>query len=595
MSEENKILVIRQMPEIQVVFKVILDWMKNHCPKNHTSEIVSLWHQQQLPSAEAMGSMLKAFHFIKDSRLMPWIFSDFFDNFGCAEPILVDSGHFRIVVPPELRVAYKKSKEFKNLDFEIPWPFDSKENFFMEGSAAPHRDIDRPHHTYQINTWFPLQDLNPAEVLQFFPEARYDFEEKLKEKTQAEIYENYEVYAPKLEFTPDPKTFGFGKPLQIPMKAGDMLIFNCQDPHCSPFQKPGHVRINGELRFATRCYDDNSSFRRTFWNLNNFVRTERPEGEPLPEWAEFFALPSDLQRTTKNSQRPNSLELSCAQVYFNKLFPSLVEACAATDIRAPVPPNPTLDHQDILSITSKLTSFPYADDRQLCVAKYLATNGILDESKTVLLRGIEESTSYFWLLEFAFVAIQNCWISLAESALEKVILLGNNMALDLLPFSNLGVPKGPINSLTPKAAKEAASDLLVSLDTILEEKTNGLNFVARRDPRLFLQISLMKENEQGFSLYKLGSYYVAVLAKEPFSAAKITKGECGPVYFAESPEQLRVQLPNESENPDGSATTKITSTGPSPQFSKGQKLMFAEWRIHLVKMLTKGKQFLFNR
>ena len=233
-----------------------------------------------------------------------------------------------------------------------------------------------------------------------------------------------------------------------------------------------------------------------------------------------------------------------------------MEACAATDIRAPVARNPTLDDQEILSITSKLTSFRYADDRQLCVAKYLATNGLLAESKTVLLRGIDESTSNFWLLEFAFVAIQNCWILLAESALEKVILLGNNMTLDFLPFSNLGIPKAPINSLTPNAAKEAASDLLISLDTVLEERANGLNFSARRDPRLFLQVSLMKENEQGFSLYKLGSYYCAVLAKEPFSAAKITRGECGPVYFAESPEQLQVQLPSGSENPDGLVTTK---------------------------------------
>ena len=65
-------------------------------------------------------------------------------------------------------------------DWNYLSPYDSAEPIFTRGSAMPHRDFSRPHYGFQINLWFPLTDLAENELLMFFPEAYYNYKERIE-------------------------------------------------------------------------------------------------------------------------------------------------------------------------------------------------------------------------------------------------------------------------------------------------------------------------------------------------------------------------------------------------------------------------------
>jgi ectoine hydroxylase-related dioxygenase (phytanoyl-CoA dioxygenase family) len=100
------------------------------------------------------------------------------------------------------------------------------------GTGNPHRDIDGPHYTFQMNFWFPLHRVEEGSSLLLFPD----------------IYTKDVLYQQQPANPRDPDSWGYGKPVCRAMDPGDIVLFHSQHFHASPTRNPTADRLTVELR-----------------------------------------------------------------------------------------------------------------------------------------------------------------------------------------------------------------------------------------------------------------------------------------------------------------------------------------------------------
>ncbi|MGH9651656.1 MAG: hypothetical protein ACRD3I_14470, partial [Terriglobales bacterium] len=335
----------------------------------------------KVPSLELLSVFYRVLQHLRDSRFVGCLFSDFLGRLGLPAPVLVDAGYFRIMVPHHYRAARDRPDLFDPDEFGPADPYETEQMLQDAKWGNAHRDIDARHYHFQVNLWFPLHDVSEEQTLILFPEAyRRDVSQ-------------YEA----LPGPENPGGWGFGQPLQVPLRLGDVLIFHSQQVHASPSQAQDRNRLTVELRAAAACIDDNGRvYRRSFWRLGNF--------RPYNEQAGSLALRAG-QLAQPVPDQP-SLEYALAGAAGHAVVHRLFRRahCSLTagylhrhdDV---LDDAISLGAQDWKSIVDRLKEFPCGEDLWLLVARLLLRQRQPQLAAEVLNKVYGETSSYFWALE----------------------------------------------------------------------------------------------------------------------------------------------------------------------------------------------------
>lgn len=180
----------------------------------------------------------------------------------------IEKGMLRIFFNDDLnkKSIEISSQNFNNANYQGIYP----ENLITNVNALPHRDLNRPHYSQQFNFWFSFFDLKKEDSLIFFPEV---FKKNIMPSINSENF--YDTNKDNLRIQREVMIknydqFRLGKNYSCELNAGDLLLFNSEQFHCSPLTKKN--RISGEIRFAINCFDKNNHYRKqAFFNISNLL------------------------------------------------------------------------------------------------------------------------------------------------------------------------------------------------------------------------------------------------------------------------------------------------------------------------------------
>jgi hypothetical protein len=446
-------------------------------------------------------------------------------------------------------------------DVYNPPPHDGTEPIFTRGSAMPHRDLSHPHYAFQINLWFPLIDLAENESLMFFPEAYYDYRERvelLSGSSSRGFEDDVRTVGARIAANPNPSEWGFGEPATRKLAFGDVYMFYCQQVHGSPVRGADTLRLSIELRAAGHSMDDNTGYRRTFSNINNFLPTNEVAFDTGIKRADLIAdLTSDFSGRTNNAfARPADVD-TCAQFYLNALFPTPLAARRAKEIGQPVD---TFDlglqvSRNLLDeIAKRCDGFPFAEDRYFVLARLFLRRAEYDAAADLIRKASEQSVSYFWQLHFTHLAVRAHCKELARATLERCRLLAEQTTIDEFPFAPaLNIPPGSIIAILPEHALKAVAAMSRGIE--LQPSHNyGPDEWYRLDPRLFHPHNYLIRRHEYADFRRAGTLFLAIPTGQSFVAKDIVEGKIAPVCFGESIEELEYEYTKNREAFNGVAT-----------------------------------------
>ncbi|NQU65636.1 MAG: hypothetical protein HQ517_15320, partial [SAR324 cluster bacterium] len=255
------IFVIRNLGEIHTLRESLLDLAAQKGPDAVSGSLQAFLSNGDLPDETSMAAFVQALNTSAACRFVPSLMADFVQQCGFPEPLMLESGVHRVVLPAAYREKLLNRRDlFAETDFKRKIPSGQPETFLPLWSS-PHRDLNRPHYTFMANLWFPLHDLDAEESLIFFPSVYHELV-KTNYRSRPEVGVGGSL---------DPEEWGLGPPVRVALKFGDALLFHSEHVHCSPINPLGRRRISYDFRITASCLDDNSSYRDIFWNMNNFL------------------------------------------------------------------------------------------------------------------------------------------------------------------------------------------------------------------------------------------------------------------------------------------------------------------------------------
>src|SRR5581483_3183562 len=198
------------------------------------------------PAYENLLQLILVLRDIRDSRFLSCLFADLVAGFGLPRPTLIDTGSFRCVFQKEYAALSADPRIPSDL---VTSPLPGPEPFLAASNTGgfPHRDIDGPHYTFQINFWFTLHPVPAENSLPLFPD----------------IYKRDVPYQESHANLRDLRSWGYGEPLRRALAFGDLVLFHSQHFHASPTEAPELDRLTTEFRVASACIDDNgTAYRR---------------------------------------------------------------------------------------------------------------------------------------------------------------------------------------------------------------------------------------------------------------------------------------------------------------------------------------------
>lgn len=428
------------------------------------AEVRAFFRESRSLSEDAAAHLLLVLRELRDSRYVSCLFSDLVAGFDLPPAALIDTGHFRCIFLEHAAALNERAKRgelpqdlFSTEQVTEPEPSVCRQNT----GGHPHRDLDAPHYTFQFNFWFPLHDVPATNSLLMFPD----------------VYGADIPYQQEPACLQRPETWGYGRPWRNAMKFGDVLLFHSQHFHASPTEAPHLNRLTIELRVASACQDDNANaYRRLFWNLRNF---EALGGEPASERAE---------RLHPRGKRP-PLVAQTAHELFASLFPNPNLARRAANLWTPDTlflGAHKLAAADLLDLTDRLRAAPFAEDRQLGLARYLLLHGRAGLAKSVLADTLARTTSYFFALEIARLAGGAGFWQIAGAALKAAHQLAATSSVQIGHYRG-DIPARPVptQQLLPAEARETAltlAQVLIAYLTAPDTRT-----VPLLDHRLFFR------------------------------------------------------------------------------------------------------------
>ena len=369
------VVILRGVPEILEIREQLLAAVGRQFSSADRDALEHLFGERFIPRAESLAAFVSVLKQAYVCRFVSAALVELVTDMGLPGPVSLEGGIHRLVFPVETTEALRQRENlFGPEDFSRPRSGAMPETFLTAWSP-PHRDIGRPHYTFQANLWFPLHDLAAEETLIIFPEVyRQPVPIRYRPADWRSLYE-----------TSDLRQWDFGEPTRIPLRFGDAILFHGEQVHCSPIDLPHTVRLSYDFRIAARCDDSNVSYRETFWNQNNF-------------------LPAVTKRTESQGYRAalgraDSL-LRLAEPPVDNEAPELING-RQTELTAQhhsfwLAKNlATLPLETVAETARLFERFPFAEDRCLALA-----SALLERDLTLvaaLLRTVLEQTrSFFW-------------------------------------------------------------------------------------------------------------------------------------------------------------------------------------------------------
>lgn len=244
---QGEIFVIRQVPEVFEIRRLILSQVKNKsaCAER---ELVHFYEGNRIPSISTHVILAQVLLDIRNNGTLSKVMSRLIHQFNFPKPIKIDGGIVRVSIPSELIVKIEKEKKLPIIAFRRQ-KTGSETEIFMKGKSNIHRDFNRPHFLLQCNMWFPLHDVDSDSSLQIYPG----------------VY-NQDVYNMPLT---EENISKLGKRAVTSLSFGDILLFHGEHIHHSPISS--RCRHSFDFRIAADCFDDNSHYRDNFWDLTNFT------------------------------------------------------------------------------------------------------------------------------------------------------------------------------------------------------------------------------------------------------------------------------------------------------------------------------------
>ena len=435
--ERGAIVYVRALDEIAVLVDEIVRLMGDRVSPEAAASVQAFLDGGPRPALPVLHELLLLLRDLRDSRTLSCLFSDLIAGLGLPSPVLIDTGHFRCVLPgdgPALAADPRLAVDRSGRMLNGPEPMIQG----SIGSGNPHRDLDTPHSTFQVNFWFTLHDVAADSSLLLFPEA----------------YRKDLAYQQKPTDTQNPASWGYGEPICRALSRGDAVLFHSQHFHASPPRAPANnSRLTVELRASSACHDDNGAlYRRLFWNAHNFA------GLPgAPE------APSRARRLYPATGRGDVLT---AQELFASLFENPEAARRAGNLWTQdtvFAGSRRLDDKAAAELAHRLIECPFAEDRQLALARYLLFHGQRALAELVLADVAQRTESYYFALETARIAGgQHLW-NVAGAALLRAVPLAQASPVRLGRYGE--VPSRPIPRLQflPEDALRAVPTLIGAL------------------------------------------------------------------------------------------------------------------------------------
>ncbi|HEY7744304.1 MAG TPA: hypothetical protein VIA19_14770 [Burkholderiales bacterium] len=434
------IFAIRDVPEIHDLAGAIRGLAAVLAGPEGARSVSGLMHNGQVPGLEALSVFYRALRHLRDCRFVACLFSDFFGGLGLPAPVLVDAGYFRIMIPRHYRAARDHPDLFDPAEFGPADPYETERMLQDTKWGDAHRDIDVRHTHFQVNLWFPLHDVGKQQTLILFPEAY-----------RRNISQYQALPGPE-----EPGQWGYGEPLQVPLRLGDMLMFHSQHVHASPSQALDRNRFTVEIRAAAGCIDDNGRvYRRSFWRLENFRPRDAQPGD-LSLRAGQLAQPVPDRPTLEHA-----LAGATAHAVVHRLFRrphcSLLAGYLHRHDEV-LDDAMILDEQGWRKILDRLKQFPRGEDLWLLVARLMLRQKQRNLAAEALDSVQGRTSSYFWALETGRIAIG---AGLHDIALSAFAAAGTHAARSdaaLDRYSrDMPPPRSPVVlQLLPGCAKRAA-------------------------------------------------------------------------------------------------------------------------------------------
>lgn len=416
----------------------------------------------------------------------------------------------------------------------------------------PHRDFSHPHYGFQINLWFPLADLAENESLMFFPEAYYNYKERIETllgRPSKGFVDDVRQVGAQIAANPNPCDWGFGRPTSNKLDFGDTYIFYCQQVHASPIRRANSLRLSVEVRAACRCVDDNAGYRRIFSNFNNFLPANESDGEAPTggiERADALASlsgpsPGVLSgRVNGNGQH----YATCAQLYLNSLFPTPILARKAKELAQPPGMfnlGPRVTGAVLNDAVGRSDQFPFAEDRSILFARLFLRRADDEAAADIIGKASGRSRNYFWQLQLAHLAIRAHRKDLARGILDRCQSLAEKCTLEAFPFvPELQIPTHPIIAMLPGHAIRAVAAISASIDR-LPNSAYGPDIWYAFDPRLFHPHNYHIRRHKRADFHKAGSLFLAMPAGHRFVPEDIVAGRLTKLGFAETIEDLEFE------------------------------------------------------
>lgn len=434
----GQIVVIRNVPEILAFRDTLIDQVGRLAGTTAQAEIQDYLNHKSIPSVPTLHTFTTVLKHFREVCYLSALLADRVTACGFPAPITLDGGIYRLVFPSETTDSLRyNSALFQSSDFARERADGPTETFMLK-PAPPHRDLNRSHYTFQANFWIPLHDSLAEESLLIFPD----------------VY--HEPVLPQNLDHPDPSTWGLGHPLKIALKAGDLIAFHGEHYHGSPVVQANTVRFSYDFRIAAQCYDDNSTYRYNFWNLNNFLpaSTSGVTG--------FSVLPAN-QRANFLTQQATMVADSPVN-HFNEHSNQSIAQLYSVWLSNPALSNST---DWLIEIKRLFDNFPFAEDRYIALAEIVKETDIGLASDLIALV-LSRTESYFWAMKCGDLALALSNQTLAKDAFQKTQALANTttVSFSLNPVEYNPVISGPCLQLLPDRAFEMASRQLVQLDSM---------------------------------------------------------------------------------------------------------------------------------
>lgn len=271
----------------------------------------------------------------------------------------------------------------------------------------PHRDIGRPHTSFQTTVWCALQDLNENQTLIILPEAYRD-----GRHDQADFNGQMNYY--QKEPGP-PEDWGYGRPLKIPLRFGDILLFHGDHFHSSPVPSRDLLRLSWVTRVVAECYDDMGWYASRFSNIANFI----PNTNGAQTQNSVTSGENLWRQWTKPPDSPLANYEACSGLSIGWQFLGWM-----VNMPEKIP-------KFISESTEAMFRLPFAEDRFLwphfAAQKYFPQQELDRDIEQLV---IERTENYFWACIYGGLALGAGRRRLARKAFDKARELARKTRLD---------------------------------------------------------------------------------------------------------------------------------------------------------------------